>query len=361
MLLDKYTVRIIDGGSCAEPETVELKDGLIGDGVPRLHSQGGYVPVALPSALYAGPVRVRVEELPQEPTVVVEPVDAVVPETSPPVEAVAPVEQPVVSTPVTSAPVCPECPETPALYEARTRGFVGVGAHYIIEGGKAPLAGYGAWLEGRFEVPVSEQNALAFDARHAWISRLAYSENAKNTVLVGDVDFSAGFILPVSRFARLQFGANADVQEAGLEYAGLSAKTGRWAIGPELSLRLKAEKAYAVLHGSFGFGANATSADVEGFVPTNDPLNKAKAGAELAYRPVRAFGVRALAEVEYNSFDATTQDAGLLPQNDTISTVGVRFDLLNWLSVGADFVPYNSQLGNDTESVRIQGGLYHKF
>ncbi len=348
MELDSVMVKLKDGSTCeANPsyETVKAKDGLYGDGFAGLHSLSGQIPVAIPAkymATVAAPVRLGVPS----------------------------VDAPVLE--VSKAPAAPVAPVVPAARKASAYGSVAGGWQYVHEFAEAPLAGHGAWLEGNFRVPLKdEKNALGLDLNHAWLMGLAYTDSNDNTVGLVDVDMTPVYVRTLSSKTRFTLGPNIDARSAAVTYAGVDAKTGQWALGPELGLEGSLGKFQYDTSASLGWGNVSTAVDINGYRPTEDALTKAKVNVVAVYPVASIVGLGAVGRVESDSQSATTQDGGLVPQNEGRYTLGGFVSLgkqergCPQLVLGLEDVLLHTQAGDntlaDTDSVRGYAGVQYSW
>ncbi|MDP3728455.1 MAG: hypothetical protein Q8R18_03285 [bacterium] len=385
MLADDLYAKIKDGSNCeSNPkyETVLGADGLYGDGFAKLKGYSGKVAVVIPAKYFT---EIAVAETPVETLVEAPEVKIVVaeegiktPVETPVVEAL--VEAQVAETPVeeaiikqkTPAPMLTRAPEVESfnLSESPSSyGRVAGGYQYIHEFAEAPLNGHGLWLEGYTRVPLKNQDEAGIDVNHAWFTNLIYTGNAENKVLVMDLDMSPVYSKAIGEKMTLTLGANIDARTATASYAGVDAKVGQWALGPELALEGSLGKISYDVSASLGWGNVSTQVDIPGYTATKDALTKAKVDAVVGLRIVPSLWLGGVARVENDSQDASTQDGGLVPQNATRYTLGGRASVEAGKIIEVDFglekVLLNTQAGDttlaDTGSVVARVGVAYNW
>ncbi len=338
MRLDSVAVTI-ENGVCGNTQTVMQKDGIRGDGFSGITvTYNGKVPVAIP-AEFLPPVGVYAPEAPAP-------------------EASAP------------APPAPAAPARAPVRRPSTDGNVVGGYQHLNEFGEAPLAGHGLWLEGNFRVPLrNPKNTFGLDVDHVWAFDLAYTDNTDNTVRVIDVDMTPVYTRALGDNTRLTLGVNVDARSAAVSYAGIDAVTGQWAVGPEVGLEGRAGRTSYDGRVSLGWGNVSTVVDMDGYNATQDGLTKVKANGGLGYALFPAFSLGVGAGLENDSQDATTQDGGLVPQDETRYTLGPVVTLGKekgpQVVLGLDDVLLHTQGGDDkvadTNSLRPYAGLQYSW
>ncbi|MBI5797510.1 hypothetical protein HZA98_01240 [Candidatus Woesearchaeota archaeon] len=389
MLLDDQKI-VIKNDQCADVALVYESDGLLGDGFAALEGYHGFVPAAIPNSSYQNPV---VEAY--NPTVTISettPSVTITPAVPSPVEngsedmpectwnsfdeecrEIPSVPDVTLMGPHTNAGVPDEAPlaipyvaegvQGSAVWTERQKpNFLAGGYQYISEAGKAPLSGHGLWFSGRGYLPLDD-NGVALNVHHIWLDFLQYASSRKDHAVVSDVDASAVYLFPLNGTAHLDLGINFDGRTASVDYAGVHARTGQFAISPEVAFHLEKEKFLMQGRVSAGLGNVSTHVAVPGFQDTEDSLLKFKLEADAAYRlgPVR---VGPSLEIENDQSLGTTQDGGQTNQTDLRFTLGgqgsvtLADGLEGVLDLG--WVHYIAPISN-TDSFRGALGLKYSF
>jgi len=365
MNVDDSFVKIEDGSSCTSNPlyiTVPGTDGLYGDGFAELKGLSGKVAVVIPVkyttetpvAAESSEVRVIVGE--ETPAAETEVTTVVADEgIKIPVVEETPVEAPVIKdeTPAPMHTKAPVVEESYDLGSPLSYGNVSGGYHFIYEFAEAPLSGHGLWLEGATRIPLNgTDDALGFDLGHAWFTGLTYSQARENQVQVMDLDMTPLYSKVLGEDMTLTVGANIDARSAAVSYAGIKALTGQWAIGPEVAFAGKLGKFDYGVRASLGWGNVSTKVDIAGYTATEDALTKAKADALVGLDVLPSLWIAGLAGVESDSQDATTQNGGVVPQNETRYTFGGTASLNvaknTSVDLGLEKILLHTQAGDDT-------------
>lgn len=339
VLLDGVRISV-SAEECGTVTKEEGNDGVLGDGFANLTGYNGTVSVVVPNKYIASqciildaPVAAVVTEAPEATVVTEAPVVAEVPETRKERrEKIVVTPEPLVTTgptipettPVSSTPVVlpyVQSTDSDALFPSN---YVALGGQGIYESGAAALYGAGLVADGRLTHSVSDKGALFLEAdRVAGISsRYVNTIDSINTVKIGDLDLSAGYRHLVGPHASLGLGLNLDARTADVMYAGVSARTGQWALGPEVTYRFDNGENAFELEGSLGWGFVAANVDVPGYEKTNDGFTKAKLGASYTTRVGEKWKLGLEADVESDTGARSTQDAGMRHWDDARISAG---------------------------------------
>jgi len=201
-------------------------------------------------------------------------------------------------------------------------GGVALGPHYITENGETHLNGFGGWVEAELGVKVGEKGAFELEINRARLSKLTYTDGSGN-VLVGDGDVTLAYIVDLNDTTSLGFGVNADARTAGVEYAGIGAQSGQFAVGPEASVDYQKGKTELEVRAGILFGQTRTNVDIDGFDATRDMLTKLKTEADLEYAVSDRVTVGARALVESDLANSSSQDGGVIAKKgSTTLSVG---------------------------------------